>query len=49
MAGYLIGEVEEITGVKAHVLRYWEEVIPGIAPKRIWADAEFTLVGMFKQ
>ena len=33
MAGYLIGEVEEITGVKAHVLRYWEEVIPGIAPK----------------
>ena len=34
MAGYLIGEVEEITGVKAHVLRYWEEVIPGIAPKK---------------
>lgn len=34
MAGYLIGEVEEITGVKAHILRYWEEVIPGIAPKK---------------
>jgi len=34
MATYLIGEVEEITGVKAHILRYWEEVIPGFAPKK---------------
>jgi len=31
---YSIGEAEEITGVKAHVLRYWEEVIPGFAPKK---------------
>lgn len=34
MAGYSIGEVEEITGVKAHVLRYWESVIPGFAPQK---------------
>ncbi len=31
---YTIGQVEEITGVKQHVLRYWEEVIPGFAPKK---------------
>jgi DNA-binding transcriptional MerR regulator len=30
----MIGEVEEITGIKAHVLRYWEEVIPSIAPQK---------------
>ncbi|MGP1587141.1 MAG: MerR family transcriptional regulator [Treponemataceae bacterium] len=33
MASFSIGEVEKISGVKAHVLRYWEEVIPSIAPK----------------
>ena len=27
-------EYEELTGIKAHVLRYWEEVIPSIAPKK---------------
>jgi DNA-binding transcriptional MerR regulator len=32
MRTYTIGEVEEITGIKAHVLRYWEEVIPQVAP-----------------
>lgn len=31
---YTIGQVEEITGVKQHVLRYWEEVIPSFAPKK---------------
>lgn len=31
---YSIGDVEEITGVKAHVLRYWEEVIPGFSPHK---------------
>ena len=31
---YTIGQVEEITGVKQHVLRYWEELIPGFAPKK---------------
>lgn len=34
MAQYTIGEVEKITGVKSHILRYWEEVIPSIAPKK---------------
>ena len=31
---YTSGQAEEITGVKQHVLRYWEEVIPGFAPKK---------------
>ncbi|MBQ9495408.1 MAG: MerR family transcriptional regulator [Treponema sp.] len=34
MAVYSIGDVEELTGVKAHVLRYWESVIPGFAPQK---------------
>ncbi len=34
MAGFSIGEVEEITGVKAHTLRYWEEVIPSFSPSK---------------
>lgn len=49
-----IGEVEEITGVKAHVLRYWETVIPGFAPqkdiggKRIYSDREIELIMRLK-
>lgn len=31
---YTIGEIEDLTGVKAHVLRYWEEVVPGFSPKK---------------
>ncbi len=34
MAGFSIGEVEDITGVKAHTLRYWEEVIPSFSPSK---------------
>lgn len=34
MSGYSIGEVELITGIKSHVLRYWEEVIPSLAPQK---------------
>jgi DNA-binding transcriptional MerR regulator len=34
MASYSIGDMEELTGIKAHILRYWEEVIPGFAPKK---------------
>ncbi|ULQ58472.1 MerR family transcriptional regulator [Brucepastera parasyntrophica] len=34
MAEFSIGQVEKITGVKAHVLRYWEEVIPLIRPRK---------------
>ena len=31
---YSIGEVEELTGIKAHVLRYWEDVVPGFSPQK---------------
>jgi DNA-binding transcriptional MerR regulator len=31
---YSIGEVEVFIGVKTHVLRYWETIIPGIAPQK---------------
>ena len=34
MGQYSIGDVEEISGIKAHVLRYWEEVIPSIRPRK---------------
>ncbi len=34
MPGFSIGEVEEVTGVKAHTLRYWEEVIPSFSPSK---------------
>ena len=34
MRTYTIGEVEELSGVKAHVLRNWEEVIPGFVPQK---------------
>ncbi len=34
MAEYTIGEVERATGIKAHVLRYWEEAIPLIRPRK---------------
>ncbi|MCR5763020.1 MAG: MerR family transcriptional regulator [Treponema sp.] len=54
MAKYLIGEVEKITGVKAHVLRHWESVIPGFSPKkdyrgkRIYSQRELELIMRFK-
>ncbi len=47
---YSIGQIEDLTGVKAHVLRYWEEVIPGFAPqkdlggRRVYSDRELELV-----
>lgn len=31
---YTIGEIEELTGIKAHILRYWEEVVPGFSPQK---------------
>lgn len=31
---YTIGQIEDLTGVKAHVLRYWEEVVPGFTPRK---------------
>lgn len=34
MKTYTISEIEELSGVKSHILRYWEEVVPSIAPKK---------------
>jgi len=31
---FSIGEAERLTGLKAHVLRYWEEVVPFIRPRK---------------
>ena len=31
---YSISEVAEITGIKAHVLRYWESEFPSLKPKK---------------
>lgn len=47
---YTIGEIEEVSGVKANVLRYWETVIPGFAPRkdlggrRIYTERELDIV-----
>lgn len=34
MAEFSIGEVERLTGIKVHVLRYWEEAVPFIRPRK---------------
>ena len=47
---YSIGEAEELTGIKSHILRYWEEVSPGFAPKkdlggrRIYTERDIDLI-----
>lgn len=47
---YTIGEVEELSGVKANILRYWESVIPGFAPRkdlggrRVYTERDFEIV-----
>ena len=52
---YTIGQVEEIAGVKQHVLRYWEEVVPGIAPKkdlggrRLYSQKDMEIILRMKQ
>ena len=51
---YTIGEVEELTGVKSHILRYWETVIPGFSPqkdiggRRIYTQRELEIVMRLK-
>ena len=51
---YTIGDIEELTGVKAHILRYWEEVIPGFTPqkdaggRRIYSQHELDLIFRLK-
>ena len=50
MANYSIGQVEKLTGIKSHVLRYWEEVIPGFAPqkdfggRRVYSQKEVDMI-----
>ncbi len=47
---YSIGEAEELTGIKSHILRYWEEVIPGFAPRkdlggrRVYSERDIDLI-----
>lgn len=47
---YTIGEVEELTGIKSHILRYWEEVVPGFTPqkdlagRRVYSQREVDLI-----
>lgn len=36
---YSISEVADITGVKAHVLRYWESEFPSLHPKKTRAGS----------
>ena len=51
---YTIGQIEDLTGVKAHVLRYWEEVVPGFSPqkdlggRRIYTQRELELIFRLK-
>ena len=50
MATFSIGDVERLTGIKAHILRYWETVIPGFAPRkdiggrRAYTDRDLDLI-----
>jgi len=51
---YTIGQIEELTGVKAHILRYWEEVVPGFFPqkdlggRRVYTQRELELIFRLK-
>ena len=51
---YTIGQVEQLTGVKSHILRYWESVVPGFTPqkdlsgRRIYSQAEVQLIFRLK-
>lgn len=54
MAQYLIGEVEDITGVKPYTLRYWETMIPCFSPKkelsgrRVYSQHDIDLINRLK-
>ena len=47
MAQYSIGQVEKITGVKQHVLRYWEEIV--LRLKYLIYVKKFTIEGAKNQ
>ena len=54
MTTYSIGEAEELTGVKSHILRYWEEAIPDFAPRkdiggrRVYTERDIDLIVRLK-
>ena len=47
---YTIGEVSDLLGVKPHVVRYWEEEIPFVAPRknisgrRVYSDRDLQVL-----
>lgn len=50
MAEFSIGEAERLTGLPAHTLRYWEETIPLIRPRkdsqgrRLYSSRDLSLI-----
>ena len=34
VTGFSIGEVEKLTKIKAHILRYWERALPFLRPQK---------------
>lgn len=54
VTGFSIGEVEKITGIKAHVLRYWEQTLPFLRPqqdaqgRRLYTDHHLDLLFRMK-
>lgn len=50
MAGFAIGEVEELLGLPASTLRHWERVLPLLSPRkdqggrRVYSEAELRLL-----
>lgn len=47
---YTIGEIEELSGIKQNILRYWETVIPGFKPRkdlggrRVYTERDFEII-----
>jgi len=52
---YSIGEISERTGLKPHILRFWESRFPMLRPKksrsgnRMYRDREIQIVSLIKQ
>ena len=52
---YSIGEVSELTGLEAHVLRYWETVFKELRPKktraghRVYKESDITTILKIKE
>ncbi|MEO0290369.1 MAG: MerR family transcriptional regulator [candidate division WOR-3 bacterium] len=51
---YTIKEVSEITGIKPHVIRYWESQIPALRPKKIrgrrfYTKEEINIINLIKK